>query len=265
MSAICEICGKEFKNTQGLRGHKTFVHQLTSSSGKSAAPLATEQQPSKLEERLQKLEWVTGLIESDLGFLLSDGELPLTNKLTNITEQVTKLGDTVSKLSDTVSKLSEDLELAKVSKAMVDADKEYYDKRLDELKEAHNKLVAVVNSNGGRLRNVIDMFEEKFDSAERNFDETKKHLNKVEAQLVKDQDAFQSIEQTVNGLKADIDDARQRALRIPTDRVVTLTLTDGRDHTFREYKSPQGLRRPHKTATDLILGSRWVDLSEPED
>ena len=265
MSAKCEICGKEFKNTQGLRGHKTFAHQVTSSSGKSAAPLATEQELSKLEERLQKLERVTGLRESDLGFLLSDGELPLTNKLTNITEQVTKLGDTVSVLSDTVSKLSEDIELAKVSKAMVDVDKEYYDKRLGELKEAHNKLVAVVNSNGERLRNVIDMFKGKFDSAERNFDETKKHLNKVEAQLVKDQDAFQSIEQTVNSLKVDIDDARQRALRIPTDRVVTLTLTDGRGHTFREYKSPQGLRRPHKTATDLILGSRWVDLSEPED
>ncbi len=23
MSVTCEICGKEFKNTQGLRGHKT--------------------------------------------------------------------------------------------------------------------------------------------------------------------------------------------------------------------------------------------------
>ena len=39
----CDICGKEFKTTQGLRGHKTFVHQLTSFSGKSATPLATEQ------------------------------------------------------------------------------------------------------------------------------------------------------------------------------------------------------------------------------
>ena len=261
----CNICGKEFKNTQGLRGHKTFIHGITGSNTQQPVTrLASEQQVSMLEDRLEKLERVTGLRESDLGFSLTEDE-PLTDKLTNITEQVTKLGDTVSKLSDTVSKLSEDLELAKVSKAMVDADKEYYDKRLDELKEAHNKLVAVVNSNGGRLRNVIDMFEEKFDSAERNFDETRKHLNKVEAQLVKDQDAFKLIEQTANSLKADIDDARQRALRIPTDRVVTLTLTDGRDHTFREYKSPQGLRRPHKTATDLILGNRWVDLSEPED
>ena len=25
----CDICGKEFKNTQGLRGHKNFVHSDT--------------------------------------------------------------------------------------------------------------------------------------------------------------------------------------------------------------------------------------------
>ena len=193
----CELCGKQVKTAQALRGHKTFIHGITGSNTQQpVARLASEQQVSILEDRLEKLERVTGLRESDLGFSLTEDE-PLTDKLTNITEQVTKLGDTVSKLSDMVSKLSEDLELAKVSKAMVDADKEYYDKRLDELKEAHNKLVAVVNSNGERLRNVIDMFKEKFDSAERNYDETRKHLNKVEAQLVKDQDAFKSIEQTV--------------------------------------------------------------------
>jgi len=266
----CELCGKQVKTTQALRGHRTFVHGITGSNTQQpVARLATEQEVSILEDRLQKLERVTGLRESDLGDLLSDTELPLTNKLTNITEQVTKLSDTVSNLSNTVSKLSEDVELARVSKAMVDVDKEYYDSRLEELnqkfREAQNKLVAVVNNNGEQLKKVTDTFNGKFVASERNFLETDRRLDKVEAQQVKDQDAFRSIEQRVNGLKADIDDARQRALRIPTDRVVTLTLTDGRDHTFREYRSPQGLRRPHKTATDLILGSRWVDLSEPED
>ena len=265
MSVTCEICGKEFKNTQGLRGHKTFVHQLTSSSGKSAAPLATEQQPSKLEDRLQKLERVTGLRETEIGDLLNDllsDTEPLTNKLINIIEQMTKL-------SDTVSKLSEDVELARVSKAMMDADKAYYDNRLDELNqkymEAHNKLVAVVNSNGEQLKKANDAFNSKFATTDRNFLETNKRLDKVEAQLVKDQDAFKSIERTANSLKADIDDIRLRMLRKPTDSEATLRLTDGRDHRFREYRGPQGLRRPHKTATDWILGDKFVDLSEPED
>jgi len=272
----------------------TFVHGQAGSSKILSAPVATErpvsrlrarlgltpsnaqpttaQQVDKLEDRLQNLERVTGLRETEPGDLLNDllsDTEPLTNKLTNITERVTKLSDTVSKLSDTVSKLSEDVELARVSKAMVDADKAYHDNRLEELNqkfgEANNKLVAVVNSNGEQLKKAIDAFNSKFATTDRNFLETNKRLDKVEAQLVKDRDAFKSIERTANSLKAYIDDIRLRMLRKPTDSEATLRLTDGRDHRFREYRGPQGLRRPHKTATDWILGDKFVDLSEPED
>ena len=124
MSAVCEICGKEFKTTQGLKGHKTFVHQSTSFSGKSATPpateqllssnlgtrVATEQQVSKLEDRLQKLERVTGLRETEPADLLNDllsNTEPLTYQLASITRQLSKQAEQLSKLSDTVSKLSE--------------------------------------------------------------------------------------------------------------------------------------------------------------
>jgi len=45
MGAICDICGKEFKNTQGLRGHKNFVHgdKVGSSVGQPVAQQATQQ------------------------------------------------------------------------------------------------------------------------------------------------------------------------------------------------------------------------------
>jgi len=281
----CEICGKELKNTQGLHGHKRFVHGQATSKKTTGVTieqavseleltpgntqLTAEQQLSKLERRLQKLERVTGLRDSDWSELLSGTELPLTNQLASITQQLSKQAEQLSKLSDTVIELSEDVELARVSKAMVDADKEYHDNRLEELnqkfREAHNKLVAVVNSNGEQIRKAIDAFNGKFATTERNSLETDKRLDKVEAQLVKDRDAFKSIEQTVNSVKADIDDIRLRMLRKPTDHVVSLRLTDGRDHRFREYRGPQGLRRPHKTATDWILGDKFVDLSEPED
>lgn len=48
----CELCNKEFKNTQGLRGHKTFVHGQTGSSKILSAPAATEQRLSEVEQLL---------------------------------------------------------------------------------------------------------------------------------------------------------------------------------------------------------------------
>lgn len=52
----CELCGKEFRTTQGLRGHKTFVHHLSGGSSLPAATLATEQQLSELSSRLEQVE-----------------------------------------------------------------------------------------------------------------------------------------------------------------------------------------------------------------
>ncbi len=278
MSAVCEICGKEFKNTQGLRGHKTFVHQVTSLK-ESPTRLATEQelnklgltpsnaqpttaqQVDKLEDRLQNLERVTGLRESDLLDSPTDGQLPITEQLGQLTQQL-------NEQTQQVKKISEDVEMTQVAKALSDKCLAQLDKvtfQLESLKDAHNKLVAVVNNNSEQLKKSTAMFEGKLGSDERDLHETNKRLDKVEAQLVKDQDAFKSIEQSVNSLKADIVDMRRRALRRPTDNVITLRLTDGRDHRFKEYKSPQGLRKPHKTTTDWISGDKWVDLSEPED
>ena len=283
MSAVCEICGKEFKNTQELRGHMTFVHGQAGINKILSDPAATEQpvsrlrarlgltpsnaqpttaqQVDKLEDRLQNLERVTGLRESDLLDSPTDGQLPITEQLGQLTQQL-------NEQTQQVNKLSEDVEMTQVAKALSDKCLAQLDKvtfQLESLKDAHNKLAAVANNNSEQLKKSTAMFEGKLGSDERDLHETNKRLDKVEAQLVKDQDAFKSIEQSVNSLKADIVDMRRRALRRPTDNVITLRLTDGRDHRFKEYKSTQGLRKPHKTTTDWILGDKWVDLSEPED
>lgn len=56
MSIKCEICGKEFKTTQGRRGHMNFVHQdYDSHSEDSVTPSAVEQQLTKLEDRVEQL------------------------------------------------------------------------------------------------------------------------------------------------------------------------------------------------------------------
>ena len=95
----CEICGREFKNTQGLRGHKNFIHGNGSPSGASATQADNEPQLSKLEERLEKLEFITGLTEmSILGDLLSI-EKPLNEKLTEVTEQLNLLTQQLASLS----------------------------------------------------------------------------------------------------------------------------------------------------------------------
>lgn len=121
----CDICGKEFKNTQGLRGHKTFVHQVTSSSSKLAAPPATEQQLSILKNRLDKLENIIGIREpSKIKQLLGITDEPITvqldrhnNRLFELSEQLTNISQQVKQgasnntevrnLSKQVSQLTE--------------------------------------------------------------------------------------------------------------------------------------------------------------
>jgi DNA repair exonuclease SbcCD ATPase subunit len=116
MSVKCELCGKEFKNTQGRRGHMTFVHQITSSSSKSAAPLATEQQPSKLEERLQKLESAIGLKESSsLDRILGTDE-PITEQLEQHTHQLVELNGQLKSLSQQVQLASSSTEVLNIRK-----------------------------------------------------------------------------------------------------------------------------------------------------
>ncbi len=106
----CELCGKQVKTAQALRGHKTFIHGITgSNSQQPVTRVATEQQVSVLEDRLQKLERVTGLRETEVGDLLNDllsNTEPLTNKLHNITKQLSKFSDTVSKMSELQDQLT---------------------------------------------------------------------------------------------------------------------------------------------------------------
>ena len=66
----CELCGKVMRTTQGLRGHKTFVHDLHSNQGKKVVMLTDDQwenetsttveyegnSSSELRDRLDELE-----------------------------------------------------------------------------------------------------------------------------------------------------------------------------------------------------------------
>lgn len=56
MSIKCDICGKEFKTTQGRRGHMNFVHGDDNSDlENSVTRPANEQRLTKLEDRVEQL------------------------------------------------------------------------------------------------------------------------------------------------------------------------------------------------------------------
>ena len=100
MSVTCEICGKEFKNSQGLRGHKTFVHQITTTQ-EPPARLATEQELGIVEE---KLELLYAQVEQ-LDELLSN----LVSKVDRQAEQVSKLAVQVNSAQAKDQKLTREI------------------------------------------------------------------------------------------------------------------------------------------------------------
>jgi Mg2+ and Co2+ transporter CorA len=265
----CELCGKQVKTAQALRGHKTFIHGITGSNTQQpVARVATEQQVSLLEDRLQQLERVTGLRESDLDFSLSDTE-PLTDRLTNVTEQVTKLRDTVSKLSDIVSKLSEDVELAKADKVMVG-------ELNHKLKEAHNSLATVVNNHRDIFNNNFAVLGSRIDKVQKMVEDLGEGLSIIRTKLTTHgHDNLKpvlelvakvgNLERALGTMQSQVEHLALVVERKSTDDTERIRLTDGREHTFRVYRGKRGLSKPHRVSVDLFLGDKYVDLAEPED
>jgi len=115
MSVTCEICGKEFKNSQGLRGHKTFVHQMTTTHD-PVTRLATEQELDQLTTRLEKLESITGLKEpSSLDRLLGTDK-PITEQLERHTRRLTELSGQLREISQQVKLASSNTEVHNLSR-----------------------------------------------------------------------------------------------------------------------------------------------------
>jgi len=263
----CELCGKQVKTAQALRGHKTFIHGITGSNTQQpVARLATEQQVSLLEDRLQQLERATGLRESDWNDLLSDTE-PLTNKLNSITEQL-------SKLSDTVSKLSEQVDLIQISKLPEQAT------ALQDLKEKFelelNNLAAVLNRYRDAFNHDFTAVESRIDKAQTMIQDLSENLSAVRAKLATHghdglslipqlSSRLEQVTEQIARLQTGVAKAQAFAVRTPTDDFERLELANGSKHTFRVYKGKRGLSNPHRVSIDLFLGDKYVDLAEPED
>lgn len=267
----CELCGKQLKTAQGLKGHKTFVHGIAGSSTQQpVARLASEQQASILEERLSKLEYITGLREADLDDLLTVTESPLTNKLTTISEQLTKL-------SDTVSKLSQDVGLSKVTR---DADRADLNNRIEEAERKSeddlNSLAAVVNIHRGSFNSSLAALESRIDKVQKMVEDLGEGLSAVRTKLTTHghdglslipqlSNRLQQVGEQIAGLQAGVGRAQALTVRTPTDDFERLELANGSRHSFRVYKGKRGLSNPHRVSIDPFFGDKYVDLAEPED
>ena len=274
----CDICGKEFKNTQGLRGHKNFVHADTGSSigqpvAKQAAqqPLSsnlgtratTEQRLSQLENRFARLEYVTGVRETDeLEKLLSITDTPLTGRVTQLTEQLSKLTEQLK--SEYVSR-----EAMETIAAELTGESESLHK---EIANTYNMSAIAIRENHESCENSFSKIEGQSTATANELYELSKNVKHIRESVQGNRASVNqlstklvSLEHTLSELEKKIIRVNNLARRVPTGEIASIQLSDKREHHFREYKSSEALAQPYRTKHDLILGDRWVDLAEPED
>ena len=142
--AICELCGKIFSTSQGLRGHKTFVHGIRADGGKMLA----------LAGRLRGTDNPEGKLEA--------GNLRLNEnrvKLVNLEIRLTEMEHIIVKLEKTSKKLGNDIALLATRSEVHDLASNV--KRIREQVEKHDRWLnprglhdAVVGLNGGPIANI---------------------------------------------------------------------------------------------------------------
>ena len=86
----CEICGRQFKNTQGLRGHKTFFHGIRANRSKLTTLL----------DRLGLADETKNEVRSDNSRLIEGDK-----ELRDIVSRVAKIEHIIAELKETLEKL----------------------------------------------------------------------------------------------------------------------------------------------------------------
>ena len=266
----CDLCSKEFKTTQGLKGHKTFKHSNGSSGNGSATNPVAEQELGELLDRLEKLEITIGLTEESNIDGLPDG----AGK--SLIQQLAQFGEQLSELTQWVDQLGEQLEHTRANNEMVDSLKVEYNEQLEQLSRKWDNLYRqignIVNRNSNLINKGFSVTEESVKTVNKQMDEIKERVGKLEGRqqpesLLEKQsnDRLNLIEQKLTSLTKELSVVKNLAIRQPTGKWVLYVLKDRMEHKFKEYKSPDGLIKPHRCSRDLLFGDRWIDLAEPED
>ncbi len=103
--ATCELCGKETRTSQGLRGHKTFVHGIRASSNKLFDVIPDDQEMHETS-RLKS--------EKNGSYVYDNSANKLTNEIKSITETLAELKRTVNYLQDWMESLASCNELHRI-------------------------------------------------------------------------------------------------------------------------------------------------------
>ena len=118
------------------------------------------------------------------------------------------------------------------------------------------------------VQDVITLVKDNKVSTDHTYGELRKEVSQLRSQLetvtvlpLK----VKQLESEMTRTTTNISLLQRDVKRQPTDETRTLTYKDGSDHTFRVYKGSAGLVNPHVVVNDLILGKKYVDLTEPLD
>lgn len=118
------------------------------------------------------------------------------------------------------------------------------------------------------VQDVITLVKDNKVSTDRTYDELRKEVSHLRSQLgtvtglpLK----VRQIESDMTHMTTNISSLKRDVKRQPADDIHSLTYKNGSEHRFRVYKSPAGLVKPHVVINDLILGKKYVDLTEPLD
>ena len=193
-------------------------------------------------------------------------------KIEDIQQQVDTLGASVEHLGNHLKELADRVESAQVNKGLAKRLEEELERVERETTDGHNQLAAIINKNTAEVRKIIPIVQGKLDDLQSQQANLKSEL----AHKVSDHKAGL---QPLTGLPSNLEDVKSNVARLsdrvatserrakqhPTDRTETLELSDGKKRTFKVYRGPAGLIKPHKISSDLISGDKYVDLSEPLD
>jgi len=241
----CPRCDKTFKTERGLTWHVKHVHEVETVNeepGGGTREVSLEQRGDHGDaiERLHGLELQFAALEEQLEGLVQ--QVSTASSAQDGWRQ--RIERTQSATSDTVDRLA---------------------KKVREGEDKTGALETRFHDSLSKMDSRIDQNTAQIGVFDGGVHGITQRIAKLESQVRAVQslyDRMDKVEQGMSRLGGKLSAVEKLAVRQPTGKLVTVALSDGREHTFKEYRSREGLIRPRRHSHDLILGDRWIDLED---